>query len=80
VLWLIRQFLLKEIKELNEKGISTDRLLISDRAHVIMPYHKLLDELQEKFRGENSIGTTKRGIGRATLTRRNDRESECATC
>jgi len=55
--------LLKEIKELNEKGISTDRLLISDRAHVIMPYHKLLDELQEKFRGENSIGTTKRGIG-----------------
>jgi len=37
--------------------------LISDRAHVIMPYHKLLDELQEKFRGENSIGTTKRGIG-----------------
>lgn len=55
--------LLKEIKELNDKGISTDRLLVSDRAHVIMPYHKLLDELQEKFRGDNSIGTTKRGIG-----------------
>ncbi|NLD46061.1 MAG: adenylosuccinate synthase [Clostridiaceae bacterium] len=55
--------LLEEIGKLNEKGISTDKLLISDRAHVIMPYHKLLDELQEKFRGENSIGTTKRGIG-----------------
>lgn len=55
--------LLDEISGLNEKGVSTDKLLISDRAHVIMPYHKLLDELQEKFRGENSIGTTKRGIG-----------------
>ncbi|HOM03683.1 MAG TPA: adenylosuccinate synthase [Acetivibrio sp.] len=55
--------LLKEIKELNEKGIDTSRLLVSDRAHVIMPYHRLLDELQEKFRGNNSIGTTKRGIG-----------------
>ncbi len=55
--------LLKEIKMLNDKGINTDRLLISDRAHVIMPYHKLMDELQEKFRGENPIGTTKRGIG-----------------
>ncbi|HHV28746.1 adenylosuccinate synthase [Acetivibrio mesophilus] len=55
--------LLKEIKELNDKGIDTSRLLVSDRAHVIMPYHRLLDELQEKFRGDNSIGTTKRGIG-----------------
>lgn len=55
--------LLEEIRKLNDKGVSTEKLLISDRAHVIMPYHKLLDELQEKFRGENSIGTTKRGIG-----------------
>lgn len=57
--------LLKEIDGLKEKGISADNLLISDRAHVIMPYHKELDELQEKFRGSNSIGTTKRGIGPA---------------
>lgn len=57
--------LIKEINGLNEKGINTDNLLISDRAHVIMPYHKALDELQENFRGENSIGTTKRGIGPA---------------
>ncbi len=55
--------LLKEIDQLNEKGINTDKLLISDRAHVIMPYHKELDELQEKFRGADGIGTTKRGIG-----------------
>lgn len=57
--------LIKEIKELNEKGISTEGLLISDRAHVIMPYHRELDELQEKFRGNQSIGTTRRGIGPA---------------
>lgn len=57
--------LLKEIKGLNEKGINTENLLISDRAHVIMPYHKELDELQEKFRGSGSLGTTKRGIGPA---------------
>ncbi|MCX7749956.1 MAG: adenylosuccinate synthase [Clostridia bacterium] len=55
--------LIKEINGLNEKGVSTEHLLISDRAHVIMPYHRELDELQEKFRGSGSIGTTKRGIG-----------------
>ncbi|MCX8128686.1 MAG: adenylosuccinate synthase [Clostridia bacterium] len=57
--------LIKEMKGLNEKGVSTDNLFISDRAHVIMPYHKELDELQENFRGSNSLGTTKRGIGPA---------------
>lgn len=57
--------LIEEIEDLKSKGINTDGLLISDRAHVIMPYHKTLDELQEKFRGSNSIGTTKRGIGPA---------------
>lgn len=56
--------LLKEMKELNERGVTTDHLLISDRAHVIMPYHIGLDELQENFRSDgNKIGTTKRGIG-----------------
>lgn len=57
--------LIKEMKGLMEKGVSTDRLFISDRAHVIMPYHKELDALQEKFRGSSSLGTTKRGIGPA---------------
>lgn len=55
--------LLKEMKDLNDRGVTTDHLLISDRAHLIMPYHRELDELQEQFRGNNSIGTTKRGIG-----------------
>ncbi len=55
--------LLEEMDELAKKGVSTERLLISDRAHVIMPYHKLFDELQEKQRGADNIGTTKRGIG-----------------
>lgn len=57
--------LIKEMKDLNERGINTDNLLISDRAHLIMPYHRELDELQESFRGDSSIGTTKRGIGPA---------------
>ena len=57
--------LLKEMGELAQKGIRTDRLLISDRAHVILPYHRLLDELQEGQRGSGNLGTTKRGIGPA---------------
>ncbi|MEN8905108.1 MAG: adenylosuccinate synthase [Clostridiales bacterium] len=57
--------LINEIKNINSEGYKTDNLFISDRAHVIMPYHILMDELQEKFRGDNCIGTTKRGIGPA---------------
>lgn len=57
--------LLEEMEDLAQKGISTEKLLISDRAHVIMPYHKLLDELQEGYRGSGNLGTTKRGIGPA---------------
>jgi len=57
--------LIKEINELKDKGVNTDKLLISDRAHVIMPYHKRMDELQEIARGKDNIGTTKRGIGPA---------------
>jgi adenylosuccinate synthase len=57
--------LLVEIESLKKRGVNADNLLISDRAHVVMPYHKLLDELQEKFRGNGSLGTTKRGIGPA---------------
>ncbi|MGI6685543.1 MAG: adenylosuccinate synthase [Bacillota bacterium] len=55
----------KEIDELTERGISTAGLRISERAHVIMPYHRKLDELQEEGKGANKIGTTKRGIGPA---------------
>lgn len=55
--------LLKEIKYLNERGIKTDNLRISDRAHIIFPYHIKLDELEEKRRGNSKIGTTNKGIG-----------------
>ncbi len=57
--------LLKEIKELQNKGIDTSHLFISDRAHLIMPYHILLDGLEEERRGNGAIGTTRKGIGPA---------------
>ena len=54
--------LIKEINELTDRGIKPN-LLISDRAHLIMPYHKLLDGAEEGHLGNKKIGTTKRGIG-----------------
>ncbi len=57
--------LLKELQALREANVSLDQLYISDRAHVVMPYHVSLDALEEKDRGANEIGTTKRGIGPA---------------
>lgn len=72
------QRLLEEIATLRDRGVNTDQLVISDRAHVVMPYHKAEDELREQLlsgsvRDEqtqskgviNAIGTTKRGIGPA---------------
>lgn len=59
------EILIEEIKNLKRNGVNAENLLISDRAHIVMPYHKALDELQEKFRGTKSLGTTKRGIGPA---------------
>jgi adenylosuccinate synthase len=56
------EILLKEIDELTEKG-KKPKLLISDRANIIMPYHKILDGAEEEFLGDKKIGTTKRGIG-----------------
>ncbi len=55
--------LLSELKALDDKGAKTNHLYISDRAHLIMPYHIKLDEVKEKARGKDKIGTTKRGIG-----------------
>lgn len=54
---------LKEIDGLEEKGVSTDNIRVSDRAHVIFPYHKEIDRLAEEERGDAKIGTTKKGIG-----------------
>ena len=55
--------LLEEMKYLNDAGVSTDGIKISDRAHVILPYHLEIDAMQEKLRGDKNIGTTKKGIG-----------------
>jgi len=57
--------LLGEIDNLQEHGIDTSHLFISDRAHLIMPYHILLDGLEEERRGGKALGTTRRGIGPA---------------
>src|SRR6187549_1827927 len=58
--------LFKEVDELARLGISVDgRLLVSEKAHVILPYHRELDVLSEARRGERKIGTTSRGIGPA---------------
>ena len=60
------QALFAEIEELAGLGIEVgDRLLISDKAHLILPYHRELDVLSEARRGERKIGTTSRGIGPA---------------
>ena len=56
-------FLKEELEMLNERNVNTKKLAISPNAHVVMPYHKLLDELIEESLGENKIGTTKKGIG-----------------
>lgn len=56
------EIILKEIEELTNRGIKP-KLLISDRANIIMPYHKILDGAEEQHLGDKKIGTTKRGIG-----------------
>lgn len=57
--------LLEEMDQLKQRGVSFDHFFISDRAHLILPYHKVLDGLEEEAKGDAKIGTTKRGIGPA---------------
>jgi len=57
--------LLDEIAQINKRGVDTSRLFISDRAHLILPYHILLDGLEEEARGGKALGTTRKGIGPA---------------
>ncbi len=61
--------LLEELNDLRSKGVDVtpDRLKISGQAHIIMPYHCLLDGLEEQRRGGKGLGTTKRGIGPAYM-------------
>jgi len=55
--------LIQEMDSLAARGIDVSRLVVSENAHVIMPYHKALDRLQEEAKGDEKIGTTGRGIG-----------------
>ncbi|ALD66905.1 adenylosuccinate synthase [Spiroplasma cantharicola] len=57
--------LVKEFEIIKQSGVDYGNLLISDRVQLILPYHILIDEAQENERGDNKIGTTKRGIGPA---------------
>lgn len=57
--------LIDEMEYLKKSGITFDNLYISSRAHVILPYHMILDEIYEELKGENKVGTTKKGIGPA---------------
>ena len=57
--------LLDELAMLSERGVDTSRVRLSDRAHVVMPWHLVIDELDERMRGEHAIGTTGTGTGPA---------------
>ncbi len=57
------EVLIKELDQLEALNISTRNLLISETAHVTMPYHRIIDQASEERRGSHKIGTTKRGIG-----------------
>jgi adenylosuccinate synthase len=57
--------LLDEMAALKKRGVDTSRLFVSDRAHLVMPYHILIDGLEEEARGGKAIGTTRKGIGPA---------------
>src|SRR5579863_3076851 len=57
--------LIEELDALSARGVDPSRLVVSGNAHLIMPYHRELDRLTERFLGKNALGTTKRGIGPA---------------
>jgi adenylosuccinate synthase len=59
------EVLLDEIQTLESRGVSTEHLFVSDRAQVLMPYHRLLDRLEEEARGDAALGTTGMGVGPA---------------
>jgi len=62
--------IVEEINNIEKLGVSlSNRLYISESAHVILPYHKVLDNVKEKSRGDDAIGTTGRGIGPAYVSK-----------
>lgn len=66
--------LLEEMKTLEESGISTNHIIISDRAHILMPYHRYQDDLEEAA-ANNKIGTTKKESDLATRTNTREKAS-----
>lgn len=67
------ELLLQEMDNLEKEGVSTGNLRISSNAHIILPYHRVIDKIQEERRGSAKIGTTGQGIGPAYL----DKVSRC---
>ena len=63
--------MLEEMDGLAERGIDLSGIRISNRAHVVLPYHRLMDGIGDEARGDNKIGTTKRGIGPCYMDRDN---------
>jgi adenylosuccinate synthase len=63
--------MLEELHGLEERGIKDYQLFVSNRAHIVLPYHELLDGAYEQFKGDKKIGTTKRGIGPAYADKSN---------
>lgn len=61
------EILVAELDYLHQRGVSTERLAIADNAHLIMPYHVVLDHLEEERKGPARIGTTRRGVGPAYM-------------
>ncbi len=59
------QALIDEITMLETRGVSTERLRVSDRAHLVMPWHPIIDQQEEQFRGKSAVGTTGKGVGPA---------------
>ena len=57
--------IVEEMEKVQKRGITMDNLHISETAHVIMPYHRMLDKLEEERKGDKKIGTTGKGIGPA---------------
>lgn len=63
------QCMLEEMDAMTAKGIDVSGIRLSNRAHVVLPYHKIIDGIGDEGRGENKIGTTKRGIGPCYIDR-----------
>ena len=57
--------LISETSALEKRGVSTERLKVSDRAQLVMPWHPVIDAADEKLRGPNAVGTTGKGVGPA---------------